>query len=43
MAMLEYNSEFSVLVCPAHGHAVAKPNKHLRYNHCITGEEENDC
>lgn len=38
--MLEYNSEYKVLICPIHKYAVHDADKHLCYHHCITGPEK---
>ena len=38
--MLEYNSEYRVLICPIHKYAVHDADEHLRSSHCITGREK---
>lgn len=38
--MLEYTSEYKVLVCPLHKCAVADADRHLRFDHAITGKEK---
>ena len=38
--MLEYNSEYRVLICPIHKYAVHDADDHLRTSHCITGREK---
>ena len=38
--MLEYNSDYRLLICPLHKYAVSNPDQHLRHCHGITGQEK---
>lgn len=38
--MLEYNSDYQLLICPLHKYAVSNPDQHLRHCHGITGQEK---